>query len=59
MNLVGYVLVMAPVLAKMWRIYYIFHNPLAKKKVRENELHTKFCAAWYMLNGPETMVSLL
>jgi hypothetical protein len=33
MNCVGYVLLVAPVLAKMWRVYYIFHNPLKKKKV--------------------------
>ena len=33
MNCVGYVLLVAPVLAKMWRIHYIFHNPLPNKKV--------------------------
>ncbi len=33
MNSVGYVLVFAPVLVKMWRVYYIFHNPSPNKKV--------------------------
>ena len=29
----GYTLIFGPILAKMWRIYYIFHNPSPKKKV--------------------------
>ena len=28
----GYTLIFGPILAKMLRIYYIFHNPTPKKK---------------------------
>ena len=31
---VGYSLVFGAVLAKMWRVFHIFHNPKPKKKVR-------------------------
>ena len=40
MTNVGYVLCFAPVLMKMWRVYYIFHNPAPNKKVRYNSLST-------------------
>ncbi len=29
----GYLLVFGTILAKMWRVYYIFHNPVSKKTV--------------------------
>ena len=30
---IGYALCYGTIIAKMWRIYYIFHNPTTKKKV--------------------------
>ena len=30
---VGYLLAFGTVLVKMWRVYYIFHNPVASKMV--------------------------
>lgn len=35
MNCIGYSFMFGPILAKMWRIYYIFHNPSPQKKVRK------------------------
>ena len=31
MDGVGYVLLITPIMAKMWRVFYIFHNPLRRK----------------------------
>ena len=30
---IGFILTFGTVCAKMWRVYYIFHNPTTKKKV--------------------------
>ena len=37
---IGYVLIFAPVLVKMWRVYYIFHNPSPRKKVSRHVYHS-------------------
>ena len=39
---VGYTLCFGVVLAKTWRIYYIFNNPTMKKKV--NWIHHYYCS---------------
>ena len=33
---IGYSLAFGAVLAKMWRVFHIFHNPKPKKKVRKS-----------------------
>ena len=38
MNCFGYTLIFGPILAKMWRIHNIFHNPTSKKKVSHYDL---------------------
>ena len=38
---VGYLLVYGPILAKMWRVYQIFHNPSPGKKVCINVIYIK------------------
>ena len=34
--MVGYAISFSAVLAKMWRVYYIFHNPTTNKRVSLN-----------------------
>ena len=34
--MIGYTIAFSAVLAKMWRVYYIFHNPTPSKRVRKN-----------------------
>ena len=37
----GYLLVYGPILAKMWRVYQIFHNPNPGKQVHRSTYYTK------------------
>ena len=45
LSITGYAMSFSAVLAKMWRVYYIFHNPTTGKRVRFAQ-HTNVHHTW-------------
>ena len=45
----GYLLCFGTIMLKMWRVYYIFHNPSAKKKRKVyTHVHVDVCVCLYV-----------